>query len=393
MRVCHLTVALVAAVLVAACDSKTPASPTPAPVTSGAASSAEYVLIVRALDADTKGPISGLDVTILDGPRAGNSSSSPSDQLPLSVPAGRVTLRVTASSHDPAETSVDVSGAALVEVPLKRSATPSPIPSPSPSPAPAPALIAVSGVVRDSATGRGIPNAVVDVLDGADSGRGATTDANGAYRIENLRDSARRMRAGAEGYAGVSFDVTGGATVNFDLMPISRFLYSGTIRDGRGQPVAGATIQSLGVTLATSDGSGRYEIQSPRNDLSVRVRPPSGYEPNPVQFSGTISLAPGARDITVRRIARVSIFPSATIGLSGGTDFAKVNVNVEFDTGQVESPYMDSFSMGSSDSSVVRGRVQDGFAYLEGIKVGTAEVWGVYFDVRSATSSVQVVTR
>jgi hypothetical protein len=218
--------AVVAAVLVAACDSKTPASPTSAPVTSGS-SSAEYVLIVRALDADTKAPISGLDVTILDGPRAGNNSSSPSDQLPLAVPSGRVTLRVTAAAHDPTDTAVDVSGAALVEVPVKRSAAPAPTPSPSPSPGPAPSFVTISGVVRDATTGKGIPNARVEVIGGADDGRAASTDSNGTYQLENLRNSARRMMASAPNYAGISFDVTGSGNVNFDLMPVPpRILYS-----------------------------------------------------------------------------------------------------------------------------------------------------------------------
>ena len=231
---CHLTIAVAAAVLVAACDSKAPASPTSAPATSSSSSATEYVLIVRALDADTKAPISGLDVTILDGPRAGNSSSSPSDQLPLAVPSGRVTLRVTAAAHDPADTTVDVSGAALVEVPVKRSAapapppapapspspSPSPSPAPSPSPGPAPSFVTISGVVRDASTGRGIPNARVEVIGGADDGHATTTDADGSYRLENLRDSARKLMATAPNYAGISFDVIGSGPVNFDLMPV-----------------------------------------------------------------------------------------------------------------------------------------------------------------------------
>jgi hypothetical protein len=203
---------------------------------------ADYVVIVRALDADTKAAISGLDVRILDGPRAGNGSSSPSDQLPLSLPSGRVTLRVSAIGHEPGEVVLDVSGAALVEVPVLRSSSPGPSPTPSPS------QVTVSGVVRAAATGRGIANARVEVIGGADDGRATSTDVNGAYRLDNLRDSARRMMASAPDYAGQSFDVAG-TTVNFDLM---------SVRDGRGQ-----TSGRRGVF---------FDVGSPTNTVQVVVR-------------------------------------------------------------------------------------------------------------------------
>jgi hypothetical protein len=111
------------------------------------------------------------------------------------------------------------------------SSSPARSPSPPPSPSPAPSLVAVAGVVRDATTGRGIPNARVEVIGGADDGRATSTDATGAYRLDNLRDSARRLMASAPDYAGQSFDVTG-TTVNFDLMRVLQFAYSGTVQTG-----------------------------------------------------------------------------------------------------------------------------------------------------------------
>ena len=47
----------------------------------------------------------------------------------------------------------------------------------------------------------------------------------------------------------------------------------------------------------------------------------------------------------------------------------------------------------SSDSSVLKAGSGGGQAYVEGIKVGTAQVTGYYFGVSSAPVTVQVVPR
>ena len=83
-------------------------------------------------------------------------------------------------------------------------------------------------MVRDAATGRGIVNARVDVIGGPDDGHVTSTDANGAYRLDNLRDSLRKLMATAPAYAGQSFDVAG-TTANFDLMRVVPFVSSGTV--------------------------------------------------------------------------------------------------------------------------------------------------------------------
>src|SRR5689334_15953102 len=232
VRVYPLIALFTAAVVVAACDSKTPTAPSPSSPTSTSTAASDYVLIIRALDADTKAALSGLDVAILDGPRAGSSSSSPSDQLPLSLPAGHVTLRVSAAGHEPKQLAVDVIGAALLEVPVRRSPAPAP---------PPPAVLTVTGVVRDAITGNGISNAQVEVTSGADAGRSTTTDARGSFHLDNIKDGTRGMRASAANYVTQIVGGTDARTIDFTLTPEPR-VFSGFVRDGQGRPVVGALV-------------------------------------------------------------------------------------------------------------------------------------------------------
>jgi outer membrane receptor protein involved in Fe transport len=67
----------------------------------------------------------------------------------------------------------------------------------APLPLAAQASGALSGHVRDAATGRGIANALVTVEGGR---RGATTDTAGAFRIRELRSGSYRVEARAIGY-------------------------------------------------------------------------------------------------------------------------------------------------------------------------------------------------
>lgn len=143
--------------------------------------------------------------------------------------------------------------------------------------------------------------------------------------------------------------------------------------------------------VSLTDSNGRYKFRSVYTSVSAHVRPSDGYEPKPRGGYGGFELVPG-QDITIRRIVRVSMSPPATMGISRDQIWTTVGVSVEFDTG-MDQPYWDDFVIGSSDVSVVRGRVQYSTGYLEGVKLGTAEAWGSYHGVQSARHTVQVVQR
>jgi hypothetical protein len=166
-------------------------------------------------------------------------------------------------------------------------------------------------------------------------------------------------------------------------------LYFGTVRDGTGRPVAGAVVQS-GPDSGTTDSSGRYEFRGTYSSAAGRVRPPDGYEPNPKRPTETFPVSAGGQDFVVRRIARVTLTYPTTVNV-GARD--NVGIEIGFDTGAVEYPYTDAFSLSSSDSSVLRAVGGGPAPFVEGVKVGTAQVTGSYRGISSAALVVQVVQR
>ena len=59
----------------------------------------------------------------------------------------------------------------------------------------------MSGFVRNSLSGRGIENALVEILTGAAAGRGVRTGNDGLFLIEGIAIGEARTQASATGYA------------------------------------------------------------------------------------------------------------------------------------------------------------------------------------------------
>jgi len=111
---------------------------------------------------------------VLDGPRSGHSVTTQTDQAPLQLPLGPVTVRIAATGYQPAEKTLNVRAPMVVEVPID------PIPTPPPPP-----LYRFFGTIRD---GLGAPVVGVRVTagsginsEGGDCRFSAVTDAAGGY--------------------------------------------------------------------------------------------------------------------------------------------------------------------------------------------------------------------
>ena len=159
-----------------------------------------------------------------------------------------------------------------------------------------------------------------------------------------------------------------------------------------GTPTGPTGFQSQTQDSAVTDRNGHYEFRSPYPSVPAWLRPPDGYERKPIDPTASFPLVPG-QNMTVRRIAGVTISPPATV--TEGAGRTSVNARVWFDTGQTEVPYADAFVMTSSDTTILRTGSGGGLGapYIEGLKPGTASVTGRYFGVPSSTFQVQVQAR
>lgn len=261
--------------------------------------------------------------------------------------------------------------------------------TPAPTPPPVDGF-EMAGTIRNQATVGGIAAAQIEIIDGVNVGRSTSSDGTGAYRLTQLRSGAMRVRVSASGYVTQAIDVplTGNMTLNFELTPVSTYVYSGIVTDGVGRPVVGATVRG-GPDSGVTDSNGRYEFRSPYPSVAGNVYPPQGYEPKPVRPIESFPLVPG-QNISIRRITGVTMTPPSTVKVGAHVGFA---AQISFDTGQNEFPNVDAFTLTSSDTSILRTGSGAGWPdpYVEGVKEGTAAVTGRYFGVSTATFQVQVV--
>jgi hypothetical protein len=120
--------------------------------------------------------------------------------------------------------------------PTSASTTPAPVttsppPAPAPAPPPAPTTVSLAGNVR-SVSGLRLGGATVTVLDGANSGRTATADGNGAYRIAEMQSANGNLVARAGGFfedrRGIFVDGT--STLDFMLRANFSGRWAGQVR-------------------------------------------------------------------------------------------------------------------------------------------------------------------
>ncbi|HEY1307131.1 MAG TPA: carboxypeptidase regulatory-like domain-containing protein [Vicinamibacterales bacterium] len=373
-----LTTVVVCSAFVTGCGSDHPSGPTPTP---GSNSPATFVVSGVVRDASTNAPIAGARAEIGTGEVAQTTNDSGQFSL-ANVPAGEVVLRITKEGYVQSEQRLAVTANTNVVTMLSPAAS-----TPSPT-------FVMSGYIRNQLTGATIANARLDVISGANAGRTAFSDSGGLYRFEQLKAGSMRVRITAPDFNAQEADVSisGDVTTNFQLAPLTPYVYSGYVTDSQGRPVANATVEA-GPNHGSTDANGHYEFSSPYSSAPGRVRPPAGYEPKPVRSTDSgFNLNSGGQNITIRRITGVSISPPATLTAGAGrTSFA---VQISFDSGQVESPHLDLLMTASSNTAILKADSGNGVfpnPYVEGIAPGTASVVSTYFGVSSPAAQVQVV--
>ena len=225
-----LAAALVGAVVASGCHNS-PGSPTPPPVTHatlvvastsivgerGADGGHVYrtVLHVRETVGVTAN-ITAVNLTFLNGttalmtsrfdqvvPATGNTCPANT-----SVDTRELDATDTAATNPYATTvRVEVTYSDASSTGMTASATADVPPLGGPAPPPPPPTYTLTGVISDPAR-TGISNARVEVLNGDNTGKAATTDATGTYALTGLLGGVFRLRASADGYTSGEQNVT-----------------------------------------------------------------------------------------------------------------------------------------------------------------------------------------
>jgi len=149
----------------------------------------------------------------------------------------------------------------------------------------------VEGTVVNQATGNGIAGASVTLQQGGYNVYSATTDAQGYFRIESVKDGAYSARYTAPGYippgrplGSPLFQVTAGAPAHLQgsLIPVGRI--SARVIDGRGDAVGNASVElfsSQVFFVMRSDAKGKVAQDSvfPGATYTLAAAAPPGWKP------------------------------------------------------------------------------------------------------------------
>jgi len=262
---------------------------------------------------------------------------------------------------------------------------------------PAPITGIVQGVVRHATVFVSLPaqvllpegplsGAQVLVTEGAGAGRSATTGADGAYRLE-LPPGPFRVRWSRPGYEARESDpgaVIAGSTTTVDtvtlrplpdLSIVEEWSISGIVRDGLGDPVAGAYVDvsdgaASTVAVLSTDAAGRFGIVSTQwhpDSLHINAQK-EGYRSQDL----TVRCVPSCAittDFRLLRIVRQWIDGPSTMQVG---DVAPVTAGVEYDDGSRKA-YRASVNSSNVDVvRVLRSQPPYDTTYVKAIAPGTA---------------------
>ncbi len=152
----------------------------------------------------------------------------------------------------------------------------------------------LSGSVTDSVSRRGITNATVQILDGPNAGRSASTDESGFYSLPALIQGSFTVRVTRSGYetAEVTTTLTGDTHLDFSMRALPPPPFTGATFDVK----VAVTPNQCGISLPSS---GRLVLSGTPRRLTIRViqgREEREY-PGSLESDGTFSGSTGLAGI------------------------------------------------------------------------------------------------
>ena len=142
---------------------------------------------------------------------------------------------------------------------------------PPPPPPPPPTLLTITGIVAAEEPPTAIGGARVEVVDGPDAGRNATSGEDGRYTLLALRPGQFSIRVTADGFDTQTRSVSLASDLVSDFTlratapkPPPANVVSGLVVDGISDAaVGGATIDVAGVGSFATEGNGTFRIEAP----------------------------------------------------------------------------------------------------------------------------------
>jgi hypothetical protein len=147
-------------------------------------------------------------------------------------------------------------------------------PAPTPS-APAATTYALAGTVIDQVTQRGIPSAVLDIVDGPNTTKETTASADGAYLFEGLTPGDVTIRMTATGYVAAtkSIPLTTSTVITLTMQSASRAI-GGHVTDG----VTGGVLPNVLVSVVSGASAGMSARTDPQGDYNLAGLTPDAIE-------------------------------------------------------------------------------------------------------------------
>lgn len=225
------------------------------------------------VDADGGAPVAGASVAVKDQAALVATAQADGAFTLAKVPAGDLTLQVSAPGYLPVELAIKAGRTAtMVAVSLRK--------EPPPPPPPTREIV---GLLRDSRSGGAVVGARVEVVGAA---LAAITDADGLFRLSGVGVVDVVLQVTAEGYAGGSIAVPAiETTVKLTLepataapevpvAPTTRAVRGRITEQLSGDPVPGATVQvSNTETLVFTEEDGTFQLDGlPMGDVVLTVQ-------------------------------------------------------------------------------------------------------------------------
>ena len=230
-----------------------------------------------------------------------------------------------------------------------------------------------------------LPGTDVSVIAGAAAGRTTTTDTNGEYRLQLPRGTFT-LRWSKPGYlpmdSAEGIVTTETITMSDAVLRTAPWAISGLMSDGRGNPVAGATVFVAGSTAfganfasLTTDGDGVYRFASMQphfSTVTIFARK-DGHESGEAKSVACCATVGDTRfDVRLRRIVAITIGGPNTLVVGEG---AALPINdITLDDGSHRFIYLLPTSSDPSIVAVERGFLgQQGYG-VRGVRPGTVIV-------------------